>query len=37
MTGAAPTELPSGCSLIRLRVPLLDAQRHLVLCPAFSL
>ena len=37
MKGAAPTELPTGCSLIRLRVPLLDAQRHLVLCPAFSL
>jgi 16S rRNA (guanine527-N7)-methyltransferase len=37
MRGAAPPELPSGCSLIRLRVPLLDAQRHLVLCPAFSL
>jgi 16S rRNA (guanine527-N7)-methyltransferase len=37
MKGAAPPQLPAGCSLIRLRVPLLDAQRHLVLCPAFSL
>lgn len=34
MKGAAPQDLHPGCSLIRLRVPLLDAQRHLVLCPA---
>jgi len=37
MTGAAPTELPQACRLIQLRVPSLDAQRHLVLCPASSL
>jgi 16S rRNA (guanine527-N7)-methyltransferase len=37
MTGAAPATLQSGCKLIRLHVPLLDAQRHLVLCPASSL
>jgi 16S rRNA (guanine527-N7)-methyltransferase len=37
MTGAAPAELHPGCRLIPLRVPLLDAQRHLVLCPASSL
>jgi 16S rRNA (guanine527-N7)-methyltransferase len=34
MAGAAPTALPASCRLIPLRVPLLDAQRHLVLCPA---
>jgi 16S rRNA (guanine527-N7)-methyltransferase len=37
MTGAAPATLASECRLIALRVPLLDAQRHLVLCPASSL
>jgi 16S rRNA (guanine527-N7)-methyltransferase len=36
MTGAAPARLDPGCRLIALRVPLLDAQRHLVLCPASS-
>jgi 16S rRNA (guanine527-N7)-methyltransferase len=36
MKGAAPEDLRAGCSVIRLRVPLLDAQRHLVLCPASS-
>ena len=37
MTGAAPAALKEHCRLIRLQVPLLDAQRHLVLCPASSL
>jgi 16S rRNA (guanine527-N7)-methyltransferase len=37
MTGIAPAQLDKGCRLIPLRVPLLDAQRHLVLCPASSL
>ena len=37
MTGAAPDKLQEHCKLIRLRVPSLDAQRHLVLCPASSL
>jgi len=37
MTGAAPQDLGPQCSLIRLRVPALDAQRHLVLCRASSL
>lgn len=32
MTGAAPQ--PGDCRVIALHVPLLDAQRHLVLCPA---
>jgi 16S rRNA (guanine527-N7)-methyltransferase len=36
MTGAAPAALDKSCKLIALRVPLLDAQRHLVLCPASS-
>lgn len=36
MKGAAPQDLMARCSLIRLQVPLLDAQRHLVLCPASS-
>jgi 16S rRNA (guanine527-N7)-methyltransferase len=36
MTGKAPVTLDANCSLIELRVPLLDAQRHLVLCPASS-
>lgn len=37
MTGAAPAAPSQACRLIPLRVPLLDAQRHLVLCPASSL
>jgi 16S rRNA (guanine527-N7)-methyltransferase len=37
MKGAEPEDLRAGCSLIPLRVPFLDAQRHLVLCPASSL
>lgn len=36
MTGKAPAALDARYSLIELRVPLLDAQRHLVLCPASS-
>ena len=36
MIGAAPATLSKECRLIPLRVPLLDAQRHLVLCPASS-
>jgi 16S rRNA (guanine527-N7)-methyltransferase len=36
MTGVAPAALGERCKLIPLRVPLLDAQRHLVLCPASS-
>ena len=36
MKGAAPQNRRADCSLIRLRVPLLEAQRHLVLCPASS-
>jgi 16S rRNA (guanine527-N7)-methyltransferase len=36
MRGAAPPALGADCSLIPLHVPLLDAQRHLVLCPASS-
>jgi len=36
MTGKAPAALDANCALIRLRVPLLEAQRHLVLCPASS-
>lgn len=36
MTGVAPAQLDKGCQLIALRVPRLDAQRHLVLCPASS-
>lgn len=34
MRGVAPAHLDTNCSLIALRVPLLDAERHLVLCPA---
>jgi hypothetical protein len=37
MTGAAPAPLDAKCALIELRVPFLNAQRHLVLCPASSL
>lgn len=29
----APPQAPADAQVIRLRVPLLDAQRHLVLCP----
>jgi 16S rRNA (guanine527-N7)-methyltransferase len=36
MTGVAPAALDKRCKLIPLRVPLLEAQRHLVLCPASS-
>jgi len=36
MKGAAPADLGDHCRLISLRVPLLDAQRHLVLCPPSS-
>jgi len=36
MRGVAPARLPGNCSLIRLRVPSLEAERHLVLCPASS-
>ena len=36
MRGARPTELPVGCTSIPLHVPLLEAQRHLVLCPTSS-
>lgn len=36
MKGVAPQETRAGCSVVRLHVPLLDAQRHLVLCPASS-
>jgi 16S rRNA (guanine527-N7)-methyltransferase len=36
MKGAAPQDLGADCSLIPLRVPFLEAQRHLVLCPASS-
>lgn len=31
MTAAAPSA--GGCKVLRLRVPLLEAERHLVLCP----
>jgi hypothetical protein len=40
MIGAAPyrnrPEQAGDCRVIALRVPLLEAQRHLVLCPAGS-
>jgi 16S rRNA (guanine527-N7)-methyltransferase len=36
MKGTAPQNLSPGCLLIPLHVPLLNAQRHLVLCPASS-
>jgi hypothetical protein len=32
MKGAAPEAEPD-CRVIRIEVPLLDARRHLVLCP----
>ena len=34
MKGAVPQDMRAECALIPLRVPLLDAQRHLVLCRA---
>jgi 16S rRNA (guanine527-N7)-methyltransferase len=34
MKGAAPEDFTADCLLIALQVPLLNAQRHLVLCPA---
>ena len=37
MTGVAPAALQNECRSIPLRVPMLEAQRHLVLCPASSL
>ena len=36
MKGAAPRDAQPECRLVRLEVPLLDAQRHLLLCPASS-
>jgi 16S rRNA (guanine527-N7)-methyltransferase len=36
MKGTAPQDRRADCSLIRLQVPLLEAQRHLILCPASS-
>jgi 16S rRNA (guanine527-N7)-methyltransferase len=36
MKGAAPRDAPRECRLVRLEVPLLEAQRHLLLCPASS-
>ena len=36
MTGAPPANLGGDCRLISLRVPLLDARRHLALCPSSS-
>jgi 16S rRNA (guanine527-N7)-methyltransferase len=34
MKGAAPRDTPREYRLVRLEVPLLEAQRHLLLCPA---
>ena len=36
MKGVAPQDRQAECALGPLRVPMLDAQRHLVLCPASS-
>ncbi|HEX6529129.1 MAG TPA: RsmG family class I SAM-dependent methyltransferase, partial [Burkholderiales bacterium] len=36
MKGVAPQDRQADCALVPLRVPMLDAQRHLVLCPASS-
>jgi 16S rRNA (guanine527-N7)-methyltransferase len=36
MKGVAPQDRRPECALVPLRVPMLDAQRHLVLCPASS-
>jgi len=33
MTGAVPDDVDANCRVIALKVPLLDAQRHLVLYP----
>ena len=32
MKGAAPAAAEPGCTVVELRVPLLEAQRHLVMC-----
>jgi len=32
MKGAAPAASEAGCTVVELRVPLLEAQRHLVMC-----
>jgi 16S rRNA (guanine527-N7)-methyltransferase len=32
MKGVAPAVTDTHCSVVTLKVPLLDAQRHLVLC-----
>lgn len=32
MKGAAPAALEAGCDVVKLQVPMLDAQRHLVRC-----
>jgi 16S rRNA (guanine527-N7)-methyltransferase len=37
MKGTEPKDVQHRCAAIALQVPLLDAQRHLVLCPASSL
>ena len=36
MKGVRPDDISAGCSLVRITVPLLDAERHLVLCRASS-
>ena len=36
MTGKVPAALEANCFVVRLHVPQLDAQRHLVLCPPSS-
>lgn len=36
MTGKVPAALDAKCSVIGLRVPQLDAQRHLLICPPSS-
>jgi len=36
MKGVAPQDRHPECALVPLHVPMLDAQRHLVLCPASS-
>jgi 16S rRNA (guanine527-N7)-methyltransferase len=36
MKGAPPKDLSDNCTSIALHVPLLQAQRHLILCPASS-
>jgi hypothetical protein len=32
MKGVAPAATDAHCSVVTLKVPFLDAQRHLVLC-----